>query len=63
MGVSFLPHNVDNKAYPYYPQFLVSEEVYVDYISHLSPIDIENIDAGIFEIADEECSQGICPIK
>lgn len=67
VGVSFVYRNDPTKTaadlgYPYLPQEVVTKEVYEAYSSSLQPIDI---DAGnsLFELDENGCSTGGCPIK
>jgi ribonucleoside-triphosphate reductase (formate) len=67
VGVSFLfradpTKTAKDLGYPYLPQEVVPEDVYMQYISFLQPIVLDgsdNIDAEL----SEDCSTGACPIR
>jgi len=66
VGVSFIYRNDPTKTaadlgYQYLPQEVVTQEVYEDYVSRLSPLDWSGTES-FDEIADP-CSTGACPIK
>jgi len=67
VGVSFIYRNDPTKTaadlgYAYLPQDVVSQEVYDEYVSKLSPVDIENANS-FDELTDDECATGACPIR
>ena len=64
VGVSFLPSMSDEEkaGYEYLPQQVVNKEAYEEYISQLSTVDWEKA-VGIHELEDDECAQGVCPVK
>jgi len=67
VGVSFIYRNDPTKTaadlgYAYLPQDVVSREVYDEYVSKLSPVDIENANS-FDELTDDECATGACPIR
>ena len=67
VGVSFIYRNDPTKTaedlgYAYLPQDVVSQEVYDEYVSQLSPVDIENANS-FDELTDDECATGACPIR
>ena len=64
VGVSFLPRMSDEEkaGYEYLPQQVVNRETYEEYISQLSKVDWEKA-VGIHELEDDECAQGVCPVK
>ena len=64
VGVSFLPRMSDEEkaGYEYLPQQVVHKEAYDEYVSQLSPVDWEKT-VGIHELEDDECAQGVCPVK
>ena len=67
VGVSFIYRNDPTKTaadlgYAYLPQDVVSWEVYDEYVSQLSPVDIENANS-FDELTDDECATGACPIR
>lgn len=67
VGVSFI-YRTDptmtaaDLGYLYLPQEVVTKEVYDDYISLLTPIDIDASNS-FEELNDAECSGGVCPVK
>jgi adenosylcobalamin-dependent ribonucleoside-triphosphate reductase len=70
VGVSFLYRNDPTKTaedlgYLYLPQDVVDKDVYDEYVSRLSPINLEAITyTDTFdELQDDECAQGVCPVK
>ena len=67
VGVSFIYRNDPTKTaadlgYAYLPQDVVSWEEYDEYVSQLSPVDIENANS-FDELTDDECATGACPIR
>lgn len=67
VGVSFIYRNDPTKTaqdlgYAYLPQEVVTEETYNEYVSKLSPVDIENANS-FDELTDDECATGACPIR
>ena len=67
VGVSFIYRNDPTKTaadlgYAYLPQDVVSQEMYDEYVSQLSPVDIENANS-FDELTDDECATGACPIR
>jgi ribonucleoside-triphosphate reductase len=67
VGVSFIYRNDPTKTaedlgYAYLPQDVVSKEVYDEYVSKLTPVDIENANS-FDELTDDECATGACPIR
>jgi ribonucleoside-triphosphate reductase (formate) len=64
VGVSFLPSMSDEEkaGYEYLPQQVVCKEVYEEYSAQLSKVDWEKT-VGIHELEDDECAQGVCPVK
>lgn len=67
VGVSFIYRTDPTKTakdlgYLYLPQEVVSEQDYRDYVSTLTPVDLNNTNS-FDEITDAECSTGACPIK
>lgn len=67
VGVSFIYRNDPTRSaadlgYAYLPQDVVSWEVYDEYVSQLSPVDIENANS-FDELTDDECATGACPIR
>lgn len=67
VGVSFIYRNDPTKTaadlgYAFLPQDVVSQEVYDEYVSKLSPVDIENANS-FDELTDDECATGACPIR
>lgn len=67
VGVSFIFRNDPTKTaedlgYAYLPQEVITKEVYDEYVSGLSEVDLG--DANSFdELTDEGCSTGACPIR
>ena len=67
VGVSFIYRTDPTKTakdlgYLYLPQEVVSEQDYRDYVSTLTPVDLNNTNS-FDEITDAECATGACPIK
>ncbi len=62
VGVSFLPHADTQEVYAYLPQEVVSAKVYEEYVAQLTPVDLDEV-KGSHEIEDDECLQGVCPVK
>ena len=62
VGVSFLPHVDTQEVYSYLPQEVVSAKVYEEYVAQLTPVDLDEV-KGNHEIEDDECLQGVCPVK
>ena len=62
VGVSFLPLTDDQKVYAYLPQEVVSSQVYEEYAAQLTPVDLDEV-KGTHELEDDECLQGVCPVK
>ena len=62
VGVSFLPHVDTQEVYSYLPQEVVSAKVYEEYVAQLTPVDLDEV-KGTHEIEDDECLQGVCPVK
>ena len=62
VGVSFLPITDSQQVYSYLPQEVVSPQVYEEYVAQLTPVDLEEV-KGNHELEDDECLQGVCPIK
>lgn len=67
VGVSFLYRADPTKTakdlgYLYLPQEVVTEETYKEYVSRLSPVDLNNTES-FDELTDAECATGACPIK
>lgn len=67
VGVSFIYRTDPTKTakdlgYLYLPQEVVSEQDYLEYVSVLTPVDLNNTNS-FDEITDAECSTGACPIK
>lgn len=49
-------------GHPYLPQEVVTQESFLEYRSKLREVDWSDIH-GIYEIENEECKGGVCPIK
>ena len=62
VGVSFLPITDSQKVYSYLPQEVVSSQVYEEYVAQLTPVDLDEV-KGTHELEDDECLQGVCPVK
>lgn len=64
VGVSFLPYvnDVSKGGYSYLPQEVCTKEEYDEYTGKLGEVDIEETQ-GHFELEDDECAQGVCPVK
>ena len=67
VGVSFLYRNDPTKTaadlgYPYLPQEVVTKRVYDEYVSQLLSVDIDSVNS-FHEIDDNECANGVCPVK
>ena len=67
VGVSFIYRTDPTKTakdlgYLYLPQEVVSEQDYLEYVSVLTPVDLNNTNS-FDEITDAECATGACPIK
>ena len=62
VGVSFLPICDTQEVYAYLPQQVVTKEEYDEYIAQLNPVDLDEV-MGLHEIEDDECLQGVCPVK
>lgn len=67
VAVSFLFRNDPTKTakdlgYPYLPQEVVTKEVYVDYVSKLLPISLED-DKSEDMVDESGCATGACPIR
>ena len=67
VGVSFIYRNDPTKTaadlgYLYLPQEVVTEEVYNEYASRLTPIDLSAANTFI-ELIQDDCATGACPIK
>ena len=67
VGVSFILRNDPSKTaedlgYPYLPQEVVTKEVYDEYVRNLKHVDVY-ADTSEFEVEDEGCATGACPIK
>lgn len=60
VGVSFLP--ITNTTYDYMPQEVVSEETYREYVETLTEVDFSDTNSD-HELEDDECVQGVCPVK
>lgn len=68
VGVSFLYRTDPTKTakdlgYEYLPQEVVTKEVYEEYVSKLKEVDFENTNTDEFEIENQECENGVCPVK
>ena len=64
VGVSFLPKvaSAEQAGYAYLPQEVVGEEEYNEYAQHIKEVDLDDAQ-GIFELEDDECLTGVCPVK
>jgi ribonucleoside-triphosphate reductase (formate) len=64
VGVSFLPYvnDASKGGYSYLPQEVCTKEEYDEYTGKLGEVDIEETQ-GHFELEDDECAQGVCPVK
>jgi adenosylcobalamin-dependent ribonucleoside-triphosphate reductase len=67
VGVSFIYRTDPTKTakdlgYLYLPQEVVSEQDYLEYVSVLTSVDLNNTNS-FDEITDAECATGACPIK
>ena len=67
VGVSFIYRTDPTKTakdlgYLYLPQEVVAEQDYLEYVSVLTTVDLNNTNS-FDEITDAECSTGACPIK
>lgn len=67
VGVSFLYRNDPTKTakdlgYAYLPQEVVTKEVYQEYVSRLTPVEIDSVST-FEELRDIECATGACPIR
>lgn len=67
VGVSFLyradpSKSAEDLGYLYLPQEVVTKEKYDEYISKLKDVNLDGTD-GEFEIENQECASGGCPIK
>ncbi|UOF79317.1 ribonucleoside-triphosphate reductase [Caudoviricetes sp.] len=67
VGVSFIYRTDPTKTakdlgYLYLPQEVVTKEVFDEYVSKLSPVDLDNT-SSFSEILDQECAGGVCPVK
>ena len=60
--LSFLPICDTQEVYAYLPQQVVTKEEYDEYIAQLNPVDLDEV-MGLHEIEDDECLQGVCPVK
>jgi ribonucleoside-triphosphate reductase len=68
VGVSFLFRTDPTKTakdlgYLYLPQEVVTQEVYEEYVSRLSEVDINANSNSFHELDNDECTGGSCPIK
>lgn len=57
--------DMDNHDYPYLPQELLTKEQYDEYCSTLAPVNFVNAvkQGGFYEIDNQECASGSCPVK
>jgi ribonucleoside-triphosphate reductase len=62
VGVSFIPNVDTQETYSYLPQEVVSAKVYEEYVAQLTPVDLDEV-KGNHELEDDECLQGVCPVK
>ena len=62
VGVSFLPILDNQEVYAYLPQEVVTQKEYEEYIAQLTPVDLDAV-SGQHELEDDECLQGVCPVK
>lgn len=67
VGVSFMPRKdvlqtAADLGYAYLPQEVVTRETYESYASQLLPVDLE-VATGHFELDEQECPNGVCPVK
>ena len=64
VGVSFIPKVSANEqaGYSYLPQEVVSKEQYMDYVQQLTEVNLEDTES-LHELDEEECTQGVCPVK
>tara|TARA_R100001530_G_scaffold3320_3_gene4958 strand:+ start:7281 stop:9239 length:1959 start_codon:yes stop_codon:yes gene_type:complete len=62
VGVSFLPILDNQEVYAYLPQEVVTQKEYEEYIDQLTPVDLDAV-SGQHELEDDECLQGVCPVK
>jgi ribonucleoside-triphosphate reductase len=68
VGVSFLFRTDPTKTakdlgYLYLPQEVVTQEVYEEYVSRLSEVDINANSNSFHELDNDECTSGVCPVK
>lgn len=50
-------------GHPYLPQEVVTEETYREATAGLKPVDWDRWHTGIFDLDEQGCSGGVCPIK
>lgn len=67
VGVSFLfrtdpTKTAEDLGYPYLPQEVVTKSFYDNYVSRLKPIDIDSANS-FEELQDDECANGVCPVR
>ena len=67
VGVSFIYRADPTKSakdlgYLYLPQEVVTKEVFDEYASRLTEVNVDDFNS-FEEIFDAECSGGICPVK
>ncbi|GAB5503452.1 ribonucleoside-triphosphate reductase, adenosylcobalamin-dependent [Pyruvatibacter sp.] len=67
VGVSFIFRNDPTKTaadlgYPYLPQEVVTEDQYREYLTEITPLDINKANT-LEELQDDECATGVCPIR
>lgn len=67
VGVSFLFRADPTKTaadlgYPYLPQEVVTEKVFREYVSRLTPINLDDNNS-FEELQEEGCAGGVCPIR
>lgn len=68
VGVSFLyrtdhTKSAEDLGYPYLPQEPIDEKTYNDYIKGLRPLELDNSGGAVDEILDDECENGVCPVR
>jgi len=66
VGVSFMPRidptmTAEDVGYAYLPQQAVTKDVFEEYTNRLQPVNIDD-DTG-FDLVDEDCENGVCPVR
>jgi ribonucleoside-triphosphate reductase len=68
VGVSFIfradpTKTAKDLGYLYLPQEVVTKEVFDEYVIKLDQINIDESTNSFYELEDDECQSGVCPVK